>query len=83
MSFYLSHIDATEQHRWQRYNIALDEKALADACACLEAEATNLWSFRLLQGSVSSVLDPVYVFFFHEMSDLIVLRKFDASRRGR
>jgi len=27
----------TDQHNWQRYNIALDEKALVYALACLEA----------------------------------------------
>lgn len=83
MSFYLPHIHATDEHRWQRYNICLDENALADVCAFIEAAATNSWSFRLIHSPASNPVpfDPVYVFFFREASDVIVLRKFDASRR--
>ena len=77
MSFYLCHIDATDAQGWQRYNIALDATALVEARACIEREATGLWSFKLLQGSISCLLKPVYVFLFQEMSDVVILRKFE------
>ena len=77
MSFYLSHIGSTDEQHWQRYTIALEATALAEARACVEREASDLWSFRLLQDSISSLLKPVYGFFFQEMSDVVTLHKFE------
>ena len=82
MSYYRPSVDATDEHRWQRYNIGLDATALVDVRAWLEREATGLWSFRLLPASISSLLDPVYTFFFREMSDVVVIQSFDRQRRA-
>ena len=72
MSLYLSHIDATDEQHWQRYNIDLEATALAEARPCVEREATGLWSFRQLQDSIGCLLKRVYVFFFQEMSNIVI-----------
>ena len=76
MSYYLPSVDATDEHHWQRYNIALDGSSLAEVRACVEREATSSWTFKLLQASISSLLDPVYTFVFKEPSDVVILHRF-------
>jgi hypothetical protein len=77
MTFHVAFTDILVDQTWQRYNISLDEGAFAEARACLEAEATGPWSFRVMsdpQNNPTS-LDTVYAFFFREMSDVVILQK--------
>jgi hypothetical protein len=82
MTFHVAFSEILHEHTWQRYNIALDEEACAEACACLEAEATGPWSFRVMNSPRGDLLpsDMVYAFFFKEPSDIVILRKFDTYR---
>ena len=73
--------DPTAQHNWQRYDIALDATALAEARAHIEREATSEWSFKQLNDSAISTLVSVCVFLFRDANDVVVIQSFDRQRR--
>ena len=78
MPYYLPMIAPCDEHNWQRYNIRLSDKALAELLSRLEIETTGFWSFKL--ASPRSDDFPVYTFFFAQISDVSIVLGFELGQ---
>ena len=79
MSFYVPYFEIDDEHLWQRYNVSLSKKTLAEARAALEVEATDQWSFRaaVIHVDDHNPINSIFAFFFRNANDVTILRKFE------
>jgi hypothetical protein len=79
MSFYVPYVEIDDEHHWQRYNVSLSKRALAEVRAALEVEATDQWSFRaaVIHVGDQNPINSIFAFFFRNANDIITLRKFE------
>jgi hypothetical protein len=71
-------IAPNDEHNWQRYNIRLSDKALAELLSRLEIETTGFWSFKLASPRCDNY--PVYTFFFAQTNDVSIALSFELGR---